>query len=76
MMALQRDEVCAALRSLPATDEVQPPLALSLAPALLQLVLNPEFITCHVVLQVEFPSDKCAAADFWNKQEKKYRHIP
>ena len=76
MIALQRDKVCAALRSLPATDEVQLPLALSLAPALLQLALNPELIICHVVLQVEFPSGNCAAAGYWNKQEKKYRHVP
>ena len=66
MMALQRDGVGAALRSLPATDEVQLLLALSQAPALLQLALSPGIITCHVVLQVEFPSDKWAAADFWN----------
>jgi hypothetical protein len=66
MMALQRDGVGAALRSLPAIDEVQLPLALSLASALLQLALSPGIITCHVVLQVEFPSDKWAAAGFWN----------
>ena len=69
MTVLQRDGVGSALRSLPATDEVQLPLALalSLASALLQLTLNPGVITCHVLLQVEFPSDKWAAAGFWNK---------
>ena len=52
MMALQRDEIDTTLRSLPATDEVQLPLTLSLAPALLQLALNLGIITeNHVSVQ-------------------------